>query len=64
MRIGRASIPDPRCSLTLGYRFKVDPSPVQALPVLAMDPQAMAHADRPANRADMIGVDGPLSHGL
>jgi hypothetical protein len=27
-----------------------------------MDPQAMAHADRPANRADMIGIGGPLCH--
>ena len=29
----------------LGNRLKVDASPVQALPVFAMDPQAMAHAD-------------------
>jgi hypothetical protein len=44
----------------LGNRFKVDPSPVQAFPVVAMDPHAVAHADRPADRADVIGVGGPL----
>jgi hypothetical protein len=39
------------------------PSPMQALPVLAMDPESMAHADRPADRADVIGIGGSLRHG-
>ena len=50
-------------AVALGNRFKVDASPVQALPVITMDPEAMAHADRPADGADVIGVGGPLCYG-